>query len=85
MPQSLSQLANHISPYRFNESVRAIYAWPFVETLSFVQSNSNVNLSFFQFENRHFRFSFHFDRTCLSWGIDNLYSNKGKHLNPTLF
>jgi hypothetical protein len=85
MPQSLSQLANHISPNRSNESVRTIYVWPFVETLSFVQSNSNVNLSFFQFENRHFRFSFHIDRTCLSCGIDNLYSNKGKHLNPTLF
>jgi hypothetical protein len=47
MPQSLFQLANHISPYRSNESVRAIYFWPFVEALSFVQSNSNVNLWFF--------------------------------------
>ena len=47
LPQSLFQLANHISPYRSNESVRTIYAWPFVETLSFIQSNSNVNLSFF--------------------------------------
>jgi hypothetical protein len=47
LPQSLFQLANYISPYRSNESVRTIYAWPFVETLSVVQSNSNVNLSFF--------------------------------------
>jgi hypothetical protein len=47
MPQSLFQLANHISPYRSNDSVRTIYFWPFVEALSFVQSNSNVNLLFF--------------------------------------
>jgi hypothetical protein len=47
MPQSLFQLANHISPYRSNESVRTIYFWPFVEALSFVQSNSNVKLCFF--------------------------------------
>ena len=73
-----------LSPYRSNESVRSIYFWPFVETLSFVQSNSNVNLCFFQFENRHFRSSFNSDRTCLSGGIENLYSNKGKHLNHTI-
>ena len=37
MPQSLFQLAaNHGSPYRFNESVRTIYNWPFVESLYFV-------------------------------------------------
>jgi hypothetical protein len=84
MPQSLFQLANHDSPDRSNESVRTIYFWPFVEALSFVQSNSNVNLCFFQFENRHFRSSFHSDRTCLSCGIENVYTNKGKHLNPTI-
>ena len=47
MPQSLFQLANHDSPDRSNESVRTIYFWPFVEALSFVESNSNVNLCFF--------------------------------------
>ena len=84
MPQSLFQLANHGSPYRSNECVRTIYFWPFVEALSFVQSNSNVNLCFFQFDNRNFHSSFHSDRTCLSCGIENLYSNKGKHLNPII-
>ena len=70
MPQSLFQLANHGSPYRSSESVRTIYFLPFVESLSFVQSNSNVKLCFFQFENRLFRSSFHNDRTCLSCGIE---------------
>ena len=83
MPQSPFQLANHGSPYRSNESIRTIYFWLFVEALFFVQSNSNVNLCFFQFENRHFLSPFHSDRTCLSCGIENIYSNKGKHLNPT--
>ena len=83
MPQSPFQLANHGSPYRSNESVRTIYFWLFVEALSFVQSNSNVNLCFFQFENRHFLSPFHSDRTCLSCGIENIYPNKGKYLNPT--
>ena len=84
MPQSLFQLANHGSPYRSNESIRTIYFYPFVEALSVVQSNSNGNLCFFRYENRHFRSSFHSHRTCLSCGIENLYSNKGKHLNPTI-
>ena len=37
MAWSPFQLANHGSPYRSNESVRTIYFWPFVESLSFVQ------------------------------------------------
>jgi hypothetical protein len=69
MPQSPFPLANHGSPYMSNESVCTIYFWPFVESLSFVQSNSNVNLCIFQFENRHFHSNIHSDRMCLSCGI----------------
>jgi hypothetical protein len=69
MPQSPFPLANHGSPYMSNESIRTIYVWPFVESFSFVQSNSNVNLCIFQFENRHFRSNFNSDRMCLSCGI----------------
>jgi hypothetical protein len=69
MPQSPFPLANHGSPYMSNESVCTIYFWPFVESLSFVQSNSNVNLCIFQFENRQFHSNIHSDRMCLSCGI----------------
>jgi hypothetical protein len=69
MPQSPFPLANHGSPYMSNESVCTIYFWPFVESRSFVQSNSNVNLCIFQFENRHFHSNIHSDRMCLSCGI----------------
>ena len=51
LPQSLFQLANYISPYRSNESVRTIYAWhslkPFlssnqIQTLTFLFSNLEI-------------------------------------------
>jgi hypothetical protein len=85
MPQSLFQLANHISPYRSNESV--LVQFMFYHSLKpFPSSNQIQTLTFvfFQFENRHFRFSFHSDRTCLSCGLENVYTHKGKHLNPTM-
>jgi hypothetical protein len=47
-------------------------------------SDQTLTIVFFQFENRHFRSSFHSDGTCLSCGIENVYTNKGKHLNPTI-
>ena len=48
-------------PFIFDHSFKSFLSSNQIQTLTFV---------FFQFENRHFRSSFHSDRTCLYCGIE---------------